>query len=218
MARYRRSARSEPPRQTNWGGLMAFTIVVMAAALAAGGYSLYRLHLQLERNEAVLARMEASNKDLEARLAATGTDTSKAFRDVDGRVQQNYSEIDKLWAVAYRQNKPEIQQNAQAIEKLELQMQGRLVAMDGTVQALNGQLASLQEQQALREAVLQDPEEVITQLSLLQDQAREQAVALEALQRQGNSLRKTMKEVQADIVAINGFRANFNERLLDLER
>ena len=219
VASYRRSARAEPPRPSSFNGLMAVVILVMGLMMAVGGVALYEVQQKLDHANRLLEQGQANVSDLESRVVSTGTDVSKTLRDLKGQVQTNFTEIDKLWAVAYRQNKPEIQQNAQAIERLQLDLEGKLAAIDSAVKSINQQTAaSLQKMQAVRDGQMNDSEELITQLALLRTQVQEQATVMEAVRRQTRGMDARMQEVRADIEAINGFRASFNERLLNLER
>lgn len=208
VASFRRSARSEAPRPSNWSGILGVVILLMGAMMVAGGIALYEVQQKLDHANRLLAQGQADHSDLESRLAATGTDVSKTLGDLDERVETNFSEIDKLWAVAFRQNKPEIQQNAQAIEKLQLDLEGQLALINGAVKTINEQ----------SDGLVDDSEELLIQLALLRSQVQEQATLMEAIRRQANSLDARMQDVQKDIEAINGFRASFNERLLQLEQ
>lgn len=208
VASFRRSARSEAPRPSNWSGVLGVVILLMGAMMVAGGIALYEVQQKLDHANRLLAQGQADHSDLESRLAATGTDVSKTLGGLDARVKTNFSEIDKLWAVAFRQNKPEIQQNAQAIEKLQLDLEGQLALINGAVKTINEQ----------SDGLVDDSEELLIQLALLRSQVQEQATLMEAIRRQANSLDARMQDVQKDIDAINGFRASFNERLLQLEQ
>ena len=43
VASYRRSGRSEAPKQSNFNGLLVFVIVLMAIMMGVGGYTIFEL-------------------------------------------------------------------------------------------------------------------------------------------------------------------------------
>lgn len=218
VASYRRSGRSEAPRQSNFNGLLVFVIVLMAIMMGIGGYTLYEVQKKLDRSNELLAQGQQNIRELDNRLAATGTDVSKTLQDVKAQVTTNFSEIDKLWAVAYRQNKPDIQKNVRAIKALEDDLGVKITRTDTAVQRMSGQYQSmLDELSALREGLLQDNEELITQIALLRGQVQDQAVAQEANKRNLNILGNRVKENQEAISAIDQHRRQINQKLIDIE-
>jgi len=119
VASYRSSGRSAAPKQSNFNGLLVFVIVLMAIMMGFGGYTLFEVQKKLDQSNELLAQGQENIRELDSRLAATGTDVSKTLQDLKEQVSTNFSEIDKLWAVSYRQNRPDIQKNVRAIAALE---------------------------------------------------------------------------------------------------
>ena len=218
VASYRRSSRSEAPKQSNFNGLLVFVIVLMAIVMGIGGYTLYEVQKKLDQSNELLAQGQENIRELDSRLAATGTDVSKTLQDIKAQISTNFSEIDKLWSVAYRQNKPDIQKNVRAIKALEGDLGVKITRMDTSVQKMSGQYQSmLDELSALREGLLQDNEELITQIALLRGQVQDQAVIQEASKRNLNILGNRVKENQEAIGAIDQHRRQINQKLIDLQ-
>jgi len=109
VASYRRSVRSDVPKQSNFNGILVFALVLMAIMMGIGGFTLYEVQQKLDQSNRLLAEGQTSIRDLNDRLAATGTDVSKTLQVMQAQQTSNVGEIDKLWAVAYRQNRPRIQ-------------------------------------------------------------------------------------------------------------
>lgn len=95
VASYRRSGRSEAPKQSNFNGLLVFVIVLMAIMMGIGGYTLFEVQEKLERSNQLLEQGQENTRQLDSRLAATGTDVSKTLRDLKAQMNTNFTEIDK---------------------------------------------------------------------------------------------------------------------------
>ncbi len=218
VASYRRSGRSEAPKQSNFNGLLVFVIVLMAIMMGIGGYTLFEVQKKLDRSNELLAQGQARTEELDSRLAATGTDVSKTLQDLKSQVSTNFSEIDKLWAVSYRQNKLNIQKNVRAIEKLQVDLGGKINTIDTSVKSMSTQTqATLTELQALKDDLLADNEELITQIALLRGQVQDQAVVQEANKRNLAALTKQVKDTEDAIKAIDQHRRQVNQRLIELQ-
>ena len=218
VASYRRGGQVKAPRQSNFNGLLVFVIVLMAIMMGIGGYTLCEVQLKLERSNQLLAEGQENVRMLEARLAATGTDVSKTLQDLKSQVSTNFTEIDKLWAVSYRQNKPDIQKNVRAIEALKSDLGGKINGMDKSVKQMSGQYQSiLSELKSVREGVLKQNEELITEVALLRGQVQDQAVAQEAVRRNQASTDKQIREINEAINAIDRHRGQLAQKLNELE-
>ena len=218
VASYRRSGRSEAPKQSNFNGLLVFVIVLMAIMMGIGGYMLYELQERLERSKELLEQGQENTRQLESRLAATGTDVSKTLQDLKAQVNTNFIEIDKLWAVSHRQNKPDIQKNVRAIASLKGDLGAKINSMNASVNKMLFQYQTiLNELSGLQEGLLQDNEELITEIALLRGQIQDQAVVQGATKRNLNSLDRQMKEMQNAIDSIDAYRRQFSQKLNELQ-
>ncbi len=218
VATYRRSGRSEAPKQSNFNGLLVFVIVLMAIMMGIGGYTLYEVQLKLAESNELLEQGQENIRALDSRLAATGTDVSKTLQDVRAQVETNFSEIDKLWRVAYRQNRPDIQKNLRAIAELKDDLGGKVNAMDASVRQMTSQYQTmLSELTSLRAGLLKDNEELITEIALLRGQVQDQSVAQEAGKREVNALTRQVKETQEAIDSIDQHRRQISQKLVELQ-
>ena len=218
VASYRRSGRSEAPKQSNFNGLLVFVIVLMAIMMGIGGYTLFEVQEKLERSNQLLEQGQENIRQLDSRLAATGTDVSKTLRDLKAQMNTNFTEIDKLWAVSHRQNKPDIQKNVRAIAGLKRDLGAKVDSMSVLVKKMSSQYqAILNELSGLREGLRQDNEELITEIALLRGQVQDQAVVQGATKRNLNSLDRQMKEMQAAIDSIDAHRRQISQKLNELQ-
>ena len=218
VASYRSSGRSAAPKQSNFNGLLVFVIVLMAIMMGFGGYTLFEVQKKLDQSNELLAQGQENIRELDSRLAATGTDVSKTLQDLKEQVSTNFSEIDKLWAVSYRQNRPDIQKNVRAITALEDNLGKKVETMDQSVKQMSSQYqTTLNEISNLREGLLRDNEELITEIALLRGQVQDQAVAQEAIRRNISSLTQQVKETKEAIAAIDRHRLQLTQKLAQLQ-
>ena len=214
VASYRSSARSAAPRQSNFNGLLVFVIVLMAIIMGIGGYTLFEVQKKLDRSNALLAQGQMNIAELDSRLAATGTDVSQTLQDLKDQVGTNFSEIDKLWAVSYRQNKPDIQKNVRSIKTLKDDLGQSVTNMAGSVDEMSRQYKELvDEYSGLRDGLLQDNQEFITEIAFLRSQVQDQAVVQEANQRALNTVSRQLKEVNDAISSIDQHRQQLAQKL-----
>jgi len=218
VASYRRSGRSEAPKQSNFNGLLVFVIVLMAIMMGIGGYTLYEVQERLERSNQLLEQGQENIRQLDSRLAATGTDVSKTLQDLKAQMNTNFTEIDKLWAVSHRQNKPDIQKNVRAIAGLKRDQGAKINSMSVLVKKMSSRYqAILNELSGLREGLRQDNEELITEIALLRGRVQDQTVVQGATKRNLNSLDREMKEMQAAIDSIDAHRRQISQKLNELQ-
>jgi len=218
VASYRSSGRSAAPKQSNFNGLLVFVIVLMAIMMGFGGYTLFEVQKKLDQSNELLAQGQENIRELDSRLAATGTDVSKTLQDLKEQVSTNFSEIDKLWAVSYRQNRPDIQKNVRAIAALEDNLGKKVETMDQSVKQMSSQYQlTLNEILSLREGLLRDNEELITEIALLRGQVQDQAVAQEAMRRNILSLTQQVRETEEAIAAIDRHRLQLTQKLAQVQ-
>ena len=214
VASYRRSGRSEAPKQSNFNGLLVFVIVVMALMMGFGGYTLFEVQAKLDESNELLAQGQENVRQLDSRLAATGTDVSKTLQDLKSQVSTNFSEIDKLWAVSHRQNKPDIQKNVRTIAEIK----ASVTAIDQSVKRMASQYEStMQQVTTLRDGLVQENEELITEIALLRGQVQDQAVAQEAVRRNMRTLTRQVKDTEEAIASIDQHRRQISQKLAELQ-
>ena len=214
VSSYRRSTRSDAPRQSNFNGILVFVIVIMAIMMGVGGFTLYEVQKKLDQSNVLLAKGQENVLELENRLAATGTDVSKTLQTMQAQMQTNVAEIDKLWAVAYRQNRP----NIQKLEKSLSETQAKLTPLDARINTIQTEFQSMATDMAQeRQGLMDDKEEMATSVSLVRGQIQDQSVQVEGNRRNVSVLTSQMKDVEEAIESNDRFRQQLNQRLLDMQ-
>ena len=215
------------PRRSNFRGLLVFSLVLMAVMLGIGGYTLYEVQQRLDRSNELLEQANKGVRDLEARLAATGTDVSKELQTLKEQQANNFSEIDKLWGVAYRENKPaitKVEQSLKGVVSANNQL-GKDIASLATeststadaVSILTRSVATLTRSVATQtRSVATESDELKTSVSLVRGQVENQADQSEAQKRSIAAINQQLKEVEEAIDAIDRYRQQVNQQLIEL--
>ena len=217
-----KASRPGVARQSSFNGLLVFVIVVMAIMMGIGGYTLWQVQQKLETANVLLARGQENVKALDERLAATGTDVSKTLRKMQDEIKNNFSEIDKLWAVSYRTNRLDIATNkndigeqTRRVTHLDDQMAMLLNAVsDASVRISTVADDMVEIQQSLAE----ENAEVLTEVALVRGQVQDVADILGANQRALSVINQRLDDFDAAVESINRFRSQLNERMVELER
>jgi len=202
------------PRQSNFRGLLVFSLVLMGVMLGIGGFTLYEVQQRLDRSNELLDQANKGVRDLEARLAATGTDVSKELQTLKEQQTTNFSEIDKLWRVAYRENRPAIASIEQSIKSMTTvndQLDQNFAALKTEFANTNAAVS------VLTSSVATDRDELKTTVSLVRGQVEDQADQSEAQKRSIATINRQLKEVEEAIDAIDRYRQQVNQRLIELQ-
>jgi chromosome segregation ATPase len=214
VASYRRSGRSEAPRQSNFNGVLVFVIMLMAIMMSIGGFALWQVQQKLDQSNRLLAKGQSDLHDLEDRLSQTGDTASKKFKEMESQIKTNVSEIDKLWAGAYRQQRADIKDNKSAIAGLDKKVD----ELNASVAQFNIDFGKLSSDMAkLKEDVATDSDDVSTQMSLVRGEVQDQSVTLEGNKRSIAALHKQVKDLQDAVNVIDKYRQQINQRILDLQ-
>jgi biopolymer transport protein ExbB/TolQ len=188
--------------------MLVFALVIMAIMMGVGGFALYEVQKKLDQSNELLAQGQKSIRDLDDRLAATGTDVSKTLQLMKAQQALNVSEIDKLWGVAFRTNRPRI-------EKMEVTVKD-LLAMDRQLDAKASGVTKRFD--TFSQKMLRDSEDLATTVALVRGQVQDQTVLLEASRRGVLTLDSRMKDAEEAISVIDRYRVQVNQTLVEIKR
>ena len=218
VSSYRRSNRAEAPKQSRFNGILVFVILFMAVMMGVGGYALYEVQKKLDLSNKLLANEQENVQKLDSRLATTGTDISKSLQIMQGQLNTNVAEIDKLWALAHRQNKPNIQKNEVAIRKVDKELRAKIDPLAKVIQNISGEFKKLVvDITRIRQELADDNQEATTQVSIVRGQVQDQSVQVEGNKRELAILTNQMKDAQEAIDVIDQYRMQVNQRLRALQ-
>ena len=213
VASYRRNARADTPKQSNFNGFLVFVIALMAIIMGVGGFVLYEVQQNLALSNQLLNQGQNNIRELDTRLSETGTDVLKTTQDLSDQVKLNFSEIDKLWKLAHRQNKPDIQKNLRDIALLkektalfEKNDSERLTKFDTALIKIDSLSARIKDEN----------EELITEISFIKAQLEDQLLKREADRRKFYSIEKKIEDLSEAINSIDQHRRIINQKLAQL--
>jgi len=195
----RRGRRTEPARQSHFNGLLVFVIALMAIVMGIGGYALY------EANN-LLIEGQKNIEELDARLAATGTDVSKTLQTIQNQIKQfsgqmeaSEHEIRKLWDVANKRNKDWIKANEAAIGVLNKKM----VQVEALLKKVGESVSEL-------ESAIEDER---ASLALIEGRILDQTDQMNLAKRQLGIMEKQLKDINEAIKAIDQHRIQVNQEI-----
>ena len=213
VASYKRNTRVDTPKQSNFNGFLVFVIALMAIIMGVGGLALYEVQQNLALSNQLLNQGQNNIRDLDTRLSETGTDVLKTTQDLSDQVKLNFSEIDKLWKLAHRQNKPDIQKNLRDIALLkekttlfEKNDSERLTKFDTALIKIDSLSARIKDEN----------EELITEISFIKAQLEDQLLKREADRREFYSVEKKIEDLSEAINSIDQHRRILNQKLAQL--
>ena len=221
VASYRRSGRTEAPKQSNFNGVLVFAIVLMGVMMAIGGFALWEVQQRLETSNQLLAKSQERLQELDSRLSESGSTSSQRFQSMESQIKTNVSEIDKLWGVAHRTNRPNIAQNTQSIEALKAtatRLDRDLKAATTSMQQVRDSFATLSSDIAqVRQRLLTDNQEAMTQVAMVRGQVQDYSTQAEGTKREVAALDQRLRAVDESIDAFDRYRQQINQRLIDLQ-
>lgn len=221
VASYRRSGRSEAPKQSRFNGMLVFVIVLMAIIMSIGGYALWQVQQKLDQSNILLAKGQQNMRKLEDRLSQTGDTASQKFQEMESQIKTNVSEIDKLWGVSYRTNKPNIEDNQKAIKDLKnanAELEKQVSQLRTSLTKVTGDFGKLAaDMNKVKQDIATESDDISTQVSLVRGQVQDQSTTVEGNKRNIAAMAKQMKDVQDAIDSIDRYRQQINQKLIDLQ-
>ena len=216
IASYNAKQTPRPAKQVKAGmgggaKFFLFLSFLLAAAAAAGSGFLY---LQLTESQATLQDAQLRVEDLENRLSSTDESATESGATMQVKIKELTSEVDKLWASAWRKNKASLEALDGQVKKqqqADTSQAKTLSAQKEAVDKLQAQVGSaLAAAQGLKE-IQSSTIAQAAQLSELSDEIRDFETGL-------RSLGKRMSESESWVGSMNAYRRQTNKQLSELER
>ena len=208
--------RPAPAARRRGGGMggIASILAALAIGLAAAGWFIADQQRQLAAEQARLAASNARIAALEERLSMTDQVLSETDAETDEQINFWESEIRKLWAISNERNKKWIQDNQKLLQSQKSSIEG-LEAADRTMKS-----SVDRHEQALgrHEAVVDQLASIELQLQQILRSQRDLVDRVNSSSQAIAGLNRQAQEHGQAIDAIDGYRKQFNTRLLDIER
>ncbi len=210
------------------GGQILASVVAVVACLWAGYLQWSSIGLQEK-----LAASDARIASLEARLSSTDQMVSQANDQLEDKLKEVSSEVDKLWASAWRKNKDLIDRTTADLKKLGSDIQAQVEGARKSNEKLSnvqGQIDGLSKKLAAVESLKKQLDELSKSLDATGKQLESQgqklatvekstgsvneiSTQIEAVSEQLGGIENRVGEVEQDIQSINAFRKQVNARL-----
>lgn len=203
------SARKTSGSTGLWARLFIVVSLVVAAVACAWAWQL--------QQQLVVAQQKLTNygeriEDLEDRLSDTDEGVNQSSVAMAVKIKELYSEVDKLWASAWRKNKAKIAE----LEKASGGHSSQLATLGNTDKAYSTQLKSLATDMQKLKAVAGDLERLLASAQASETQLEKLG---DDLNRMGLEYAKLQKRVTTNeewVESINGFRKQVNRTLSEL--
>jgi len=202
-----------PPRSGGSGALVRLVITVSLVIAAVACAWAWQLQGQLDKTTEELVMYAQRISDLEDRLSDTDEGMSQSAAAMAVKIKELYSEVDKLWASAWRTNKAKIED----LETKAGSHDKKLATAERSLSELQSQLKGAAADLAKLKGVAGDLERLAS--SAKTNQAEVERVA-DTLNRINLDLAKLNKRVQGNeewINSINAFRKQVNASIVELQ-
>lgn len=215
-------SRSSASRSANRGGgggsgifTRLFLIIALTAAAAACAWA-WQLQQEVYRlqsaNEAMSAH-EQRIKDLEDRLSDTDEGMSQNTAVQAAKIKELYSEVDKLWASAWRKNKAKIAQ----LEKQSAAQAKSLKSASSDMASAKKSLAGLTDDMSRLKAIAKDLDSLSKTARSSQAEVERLGDDVNRLQLEAARLGKRVSSNEEWVASVNAFRRQVNTSIGDMQ-
>ncbi|MEE4662005.1 MAG: hypothetical protein V2J89_16165 [Halieaceae bacterium] len=213
----RGAARNKRATSSSEGGagLLARLFICIALVVAAVACAwAWQLQQSLERSDKLLLEYETRIADLEARLSDTDEGLNESAAAMSVKIKELYSEVDKLWASAWRRNKAKIAD----LEASRDALNNKLATLEKTDAAYSSQLKSLGgDLQKLRD-VAGDLDRLITTADANQALLERLGDDVSRAALETSRLQKRLQDAEEWQASVDAFRRQVNQTLLELRQ
>ncbi|MBV1877115.1 MAG: hypothetical protein KUG79_05695 [Pseudomonadales bacterium] len=221
VASFQRSNRSEAPRQSSFNGLLVFSLVLMAIMMAVGGFQMVELQKKLEQSNELLEISQSNINNLQNELAVTTGKSTSAFKSMAQQQQTNVLEIDKLWKIAHRENRPAITKLQRQFELSDTQTKEfdrRIGSFKANLVKVTTDFGELSTDMVdVRQSIAADSASLKATVASVRGLTQETTDVSEANRRQLASMNLAVSELQEAISVFDRYRQQMNQRLLNLQ-
>lgn len=220
LSGHQRQNAGRQAKKPSAGGAGFLARLFIAVALVAGAAACawaFQLQGQLEKSDKLLFQYEARIKDLEDRLSDTDESVSQSSVTMQVKIKELYSEVDKLWASAWRKNKANISSNKKAAATNSANLKNYKKSLDSQVatsKSNGSKVATI----INRVDKLDKLAGSISQMSENQRQLEKLGDQLHKLNLDSAQLKKRVSTNEEWVESINGFRKQVNRNINSLQK
>lgn len=223
------TAGNKPRSMAPWLILLLLTV---AGASGAGGWYLWQqieaLQARLVQSTSLLEESQSRLGHLQSNIESQSQNLSQSGTKVESELDVQMSEIRKLWDVAYKRNKPDIEKNTQNIAELSkaiASQKGSVKQVGDALAKAEASLAQLQNKYSSTDKVTKS---MVAQIDQLSAQLKELSVQNETIKSMvnvqdsqikrlsdttGSKMEQRLSDLEIAIKAIDAHRRQVNSRL-----
>lgn len=209
------AARGKKAPRSGGSGLMVRLLIVVALVGAAVATAwAWQLQQALDASTPLLARYEARISDLEDRLSDTDEGMNQSAAALSVKVKELYSEVDKLWASAWRRNKARLD----ALDKSSSAQGSQLSTLSKTDKDYSAQLQSLAADMTKLRSITGDLERLVSTAKANQALIERLGDDVSRLTLEVAKLQKKSQASEEWKASVDGFRKQVNQSLIRLQQ
>ena len=193
-----------------WGRLFLTVSLVVAAVACAWAWQLQE---QLDQSGHLMARYEVRISDLEDRLSDTDEGLSNNTAAMAVKIKELYSEVDKLWAGAWRKHKAKIE----ALETSSRASRKKLASAEKSLTTVQTQLKSASKDLTKLKSVSGDLGRLMSSAKANQSEVERVADDLNRINLEFAKINKQVKDNKEWLDSINAFRSQVNSALTRIQ-
>jgi predicted nucleic acid-binding Zn-ribbon protein len=202
------------------GPWLLVSLALLTLILVMGAWT-YREVTDLNaRLDTAMDRSSQRLDNLESLLSATDENLSQSADSIQGRLEEQMSEIRKLWDVSNKRNRGWIKENEQALASVEQKttdLQKSMESLRGEVSALREDVEKAVSERGKTRTQVEMLAETLQQLEEADARYEKQLKDLQALRDQWQNLDQRLKDINEAIDAFDAYRRQVNQRLEKLE-
>ncbi len=188
-------------------------LVVLAAGLAVAGWFIANQQRLLVQEQQRLTQANTRIEALEDRLRMTDRVISETDAQTDEQIDFWESEIRKLWTISNDRNKKWIQDNQQLLQSHKTTIE----ALESTSKTLRSTIDRHEQALGRQDAVADQLAAIELQLQRVLRGQRDLVDKVNKANQTVATLSGSVREHEQAIDAIDGYRRQFNTRLIDIE-
>lgn len=220
------------PVKASRNGPILVILLLIAAGSGTGGWLMWQemesLRVELGQSKELLTQSQTNMGNLKENLASQTANMSKTGSQMEADLKLHFSEIDKLWNLSNKKNRPAIDKNSKAIAGLSstLAQQKQVVAKAAettaaaqqSIKALENQLKQDQLQGSAINAQVSELEgrlkEIAAQNTAFKNMlAAQEKDILDIQKRSGAALQAKLDDIAQRLDSIDAHRRQVNARL-----
>lgn len=218
---YRRGSAKRGGNGGGGGGAGIGANIIMAiliAGLAVAGWFIFNQRAEIKQSELAMEDAQARLKVLEDRLRVTDQAMSETGSETQEKLGFWEDEIRKVWDVANKRNKNWIETNQKKVAKLEQSVTKMESSSRNLASSVSRHEEGFKRQQVVEDQITKANAQINKAINSQRDLVDQVNVAKQTVASLKSGLERRVAENEQAVRAIDAYRLQVNNRLVELER